>query len=972
MRTLSYNNGSDLREIIRGLVDEFPGHELRFIIPSRKDRRFFPKDYGDTLTLWTWQDIYEDIIIPENRKRTLSPPDHLFILRRILDEALSHHPEKVKSLPGLKRPGFLTVLSDDIRELLNEAVSPDVLTEIPESDNPAEFLLPEIYSSYLDYLNGAKLIDSAQIYSSAYEAVRENQSWGKNFVIIFAGFLSFNHAQLQLVQAVRDRCSDTVILKPEAHMAVFHDAGRQLGEQLRASPSAGRIIEISSAEPTLEPEIIARTLALWSSGNWSEGGKFPSFGEIGLMIPEGKEEAFSEAFTRYGVPFCFADGVMISETLPGRIISSLRHIESREFPPYDTAIFLTQRCFAGSKFPVMEAYRAGRYGLDSWSEYLKERISKPEEKSPEILRTALAAIEAFKNFCSFMKEGHTPAKIMTAYNEFLHTPGLWLERDDNISQFPELDEAMRLTASAIETVSDKVTALNELLPDLGQAKDDNLKGEDAYNFLEDWCRNSHVRAPLQLSESVQVFTGQPPVLASFPVWIMSGVTQKSWSPNEKASPLLGNEERMILNDNGAFLPRTKEKAEQREALFRRLLQTGEVMTIISRPLLDDDGRPVSPSPFMSKFLDDMPSWKCETLKSGGINILLGADGFMFPEIDAGKGVRRCAPCVKYGMRNVGASDIQELLECPHLWYQRRKAKLYQPDSELVPPAQWGNMLHAYWESVWKIYREDMTATGAKFSAIAESEWDKLLQTEKKEDAYGDFLRLVKDSRLSRRLEAVAFRAKRLAGVQAEILDMMHKDYTHESILLEKEAQLIFEDEGITFTGQCDRIEILRDSKGASLAFITDYKEGRMSSKSYDAGVKISGKTWNTSSDDAEFKHGLQLSLYAAMFKEKRGYDVSGVYILGHEDGNIWGTFSPETAGKFAGFTSYDSNGKKSALDTGITGRVNEGKRAMSFAVRILKAGIFAPEYEAERCKNCHIKSICRKGEFRGEITDDGD
>ena len=284
MRTLSYNNGSDFRHMIQELTREFSGHELRFVIPSRKDRRFFPKGYDENLTLWTWQDIYEDIIIPGKRKRTLSPPDHLFILRRILDDSLSRHSEKVKSLPGLKRPGFLTVLSDDIRELLNEAVSPGILTEIPDSDNPAEFLLPEIYREYMKYLEDYRLLDSAQIYSAAYEAVLGNQEWGKNLIIIFAGFLSFNHSQLQLVQAVRDRCYDTVILKPEAHMAAFHDAGRQLGEQLGASPSAGRIIGIPSAEPALEPEIIARTLVLWQSGNWSEGGKFPGFGEIGIMI----------------------------------------------------------------------------------------------------------------------------------------------------------------------------------------------------------------------------------------------------------------------------------------------------------------------------------------------------------------------------------------------------------------------------------------------------------------------------------------------------------------------------------------------------------------------------------------------------------------------------------------------------------------------------------------------------------------
>ena len=593
---------------------------------------------------------------------------------------------------------------------------------------------------------------------------------------------------------------------------------------------------------------------------------------------------------------------------------------------------------------------------------------------------------------------------MDSFDKFLNTPGLWLERDDNISDYPELDESMRLTASAIETVSEKVTALRELLPDLGSVKDYGLRGEDAYDFLEDWCRNSHVRAPLQLSNSVQIFAGTPPVLSSFPVWIMSGVTQKSWSPNEKASPLLGNEERMRLNENGAFLPRTKEKAEQREALFRRLIMTGEKLTVISRPLLDDEGRPVSESPFMSKFLNDMTDWKMEKLNSEGlnsegINILLGSDGFTFEGIDPVgidpvgidpvNNTKRHVPCVKAHANTVAASNIQELLECPFLWYQHQSAKLYQPDSELVAPAEWGNMLHKYWESVWKIYREDMTT---RFTEIAESEWKKLIKSDKDDQNYGKFHQLVNDHRLKRRLEALAFRANRLAGVQAFILDALHKDYEHEAILLEDEAQLQSsykddEHKGINFTGKCDRIEILRGHDGSRIAFIADYKEGRMSAKSYDSGMKnLAGKSWNTGPEcnndpkRTEFKHGLQLSLYAAMFTEKWGFDVSGahilsgVYILGHEDGRVWGSFSAGTRGIFAGFAPDNSEGKKIALDTDISGRVDEGRYAMECAVRILKTGEFYPDYDSEKCKFwkckfCHIKSICRKGEFKGDITD---
>ncbi len=961
MRTLSYNNRSDFDAIIHSLRQEFSGRELRFIVPSRKDKRLMPGH--DELITWTWQDVYENIVPPGNRRRTLSPPDHLLILRKILKDSIINHSDKIESLPGVERAGFLSVLSSDIRELLNEGVSPEQLITNEKSDNPAEFLLPEIYTEYMKYLETFGLLDSAQVYSAAYDAIRDNQDWGKGLVIIFAGFLSFTHAQLELVKAIRDRCYETIIIKPEANMRGFHDAGIQLGEQEKASPSAGSIIEISSAEPGLEPEIIARTLALWSAGHFESAGEFPGFGRIGLMIDEGREESFSESFARYGVPCTFRDGVTISRTLPGKILSALRHLNARQFPTYDTAILWTQPCFAGSKFPVMTAYKSGRSGIDDWEKYLSERDDDPA------FHTAMIAANAVKKFCAFLDVYHTPSQIMNEFSGFLHTPGIWLERKDNISPFPELDESMRMTASAIETVSEKVTALHELLPDLGRANDDKLKGDDAYNFLEDWCRNSHIRAPLQMSNSVQIFAGRPPVLTSFPVWIMSGVTQKSWSQSQKASPLLGNEERLRLNENGAFLPRTKEKAEQNEAVFRRLLMTGETLTIISRPLLDDEGRPVSASPFMKKFLDDMPGWKMKQQDSEGIKILLGADGFTFPEIDAGENISRYTPCARSHSDSVNASDIQELLECPFLWYQKRKAKLFQPDPELVSPAQWGNLLHKYWESVWKIYRKDMAAKGTHFVSIAKSEWEKLSAVD---DSYSEFSSLLRDPRLKRKIETLRFRALRLAVVQGRIINILHKDYTHESILLEDEAHLEYETGGVKFFGKCDRIEILRGNDDSQIAFIADYKEGRKPSRDYDKGMNIESKFWRKEDEPESFKHGLQLSLYSAMFREKYKYDVSGVYILGHEDGRVWGTFSGLTAGMFKSFTPINDDGKNIAPDIDIAGRVSEGQYAMECAVRILKGGEFMPDYDSDKCRNCGITSICRKGEFRGEITDEGE
>ena len=948
---LAYNNASDLSRILH----TFKGTNLRFIIPSRKDKFFFPlRDaFHD---LWTWNDIYNDIMrASHSRKSVLSPPDHLMILRSILDEVLSLYRDKADSLPGIKRAGFLEVISTDIRELLNEAVSPGQLPHVPESDNPSEFLLPEVYSRYTDYLAANSLLDSAGVYTAALEALKDSQSWGRELSLVFTGFLSFTHGQLELVKALADRCEHITLIKPEANLEHFHDASSQFAATTHAPQSKGRIIELDVNEPDLEPEMTARTLALWASGELKDWGEFPGFDAIGLTVSEGREDSFSQAFTRYGIPHNFMSGIPISRTLPGKVLASLATLSTRSFPTYETAMLLTQPCFAGITFPVMSAYRAGRTGLDDWEEFLSGGEG-------EAFADALCAVRAIRKFCSTLDVKNTPVRIMEAFNDFLHTPGLWLNKKDKTALFPELDEATRQTASAIETIEHKTMSLLELMPDLGRVKDDTLSKEDAYNFLESWCRNTNTRAPIQLANSVRIFTGQPPVLASFPVWIMTGVTQKTWSSTTNTSPLLGTEERVKLQELDTHLPMPADKARQREAVFRRMLHTGEKLTLISRPLLDDEGRPTSESPFMQRFRDDAKLWTIAKHKteSEGINILLGGDGYIFPEIDASGKRERTVPVIKHKADTVGAGDINKLLFCPFVWWQERQAHIYDSSPELATPADWGNLLHKYWQCVWQRYSVNLKAPGQVFMSIASDEWKKLTG-DRECESYRDFHRLF-DSRLRRRLNSLKFRVDRLAGVQAAIIDGLHGEgWVHEKVLLEENAHLRASAGGVTFLGQCDRVEILTNPDGSRRAFIADYKTG--TGEGYEAGNDISSFWWDTEhkgTDSGYFKKGLQLSVYAALFDE---CELSGVYILALETGQVLGTVEKSVEDIFKPYTSKN-------FSTDIQARINEGAYAMECAVRILEKGEFTPEYSSKLCEYCKVKSLCRRGEFRRDTTAD--
>ena len=940
----AYNNSRELAGILSGIKRDTL---TRIIVPSRKDKPFLNEHNP-----LTWQELYEEISSSSFRA-VFSPPDHQMILRSIFEAVSSSCREKIASLPGISKPGFLEVLSSDIRELINEAVPPGMLAYDPDSDKPSEFLLPLVYSEYVRYLERYKLMDSAQVCSLALDALNANPDWGKGETFIFAGFLSFNHSQLELVKTLEARAGRLIIIKPEAHLANFGDAASQFGKRVRAKPSAGHIRELRISEPGLEPEMTARTLALWSAGEYPD---FPGFDAIALMLDKGRIDAFVQAFRRYGVPYDLMSGIPISQTLPGRILASVHNLSTQDFPTYDTAMLLAQPCFAGAGFPVLYAYKSGRTGLDAWEDFLSNNEGK-------VFEDALRAVREIRKFQNILAHRNSIRRIIEAFYEFLTAKGLWLNRPDRTAGAPELDESIRTTASAIETIQHKVMTLSELMPDLGPLQDNMLSGEDAYDFLETWCRNTNTRAPIQTANSVRMFPEQPPVLASFPVWIMTGVSSRTWSGNIQSSPLLDGEARSRLNEIEAHLPDLADKAQQKEALFRRLVHTGETLTIISRPLLDDEGRPVTESPFMQRFRDEMKGWTVEESGSEGINILLGGDGFTFAGIDAEGEEKRRSPVITKKAEAVGASDIAELLGCPFLWWQKRQAKIYEQGLELATSADWGNLLHKYWECVWRTYSLDMNAPGSIFSRIALNEWARLTDKEHPGEDYKEFHRLIADPRLQRRLTSIKYRADRLTAIQAGILDALHgAGWTHTKILLEENAHLKETVDDVAFLGQCDRIELLTSPKGAPAAFIVDYKTGNGAKR--DDKTKLDPSVWWNTSEWEEFTRGLQLSVYAELAR-KKGYNLAGVYILGLEDGQVSGTIVDDAKGFFDEYKSEKFGGD-------IESRVNEGKYAMECAARILERGEFAPVYDSELCKWCKVKSLCRKGEFNGEIIADSD
>ena len=980
MRVIPYLKVSELDRLMRSFLPL--GEDVRFVVPSRRDRSWwrertgqgeFGPDEPPAAILWNWQDLYEDLCAFCEAKclRPIEPPDHRLILNRLLGALLKEEPELLALWPGLGRAGFLDILSEDVRELLNEAVLPEQAEAgLPEGDPTAQ-ILPRLYRSYLEYLEDNGLMDSAQVCTAALELLDgEPLPWGGDLTIVFSGFLSFTQAQIRLIRRLNTRCREVVILKPETALPDFHDAARQLeglAWEEPPQPNPGRIVQMSAAECELEAEAVARALALWNVGRGplAKEGSFPGFGAIGMMLPVDGEEAAIEALSRFAIPYTPARGTPVDRTLPGRMLSATWTLWSRDFPTYETALLLDQPCFAGDRLSVPETLRAGPRGLASWKAYLKEDAS-PEEGQGRKRTPAVAAIAALERFGRALSRGGTPSELMGAFHRFLTEKGLWLERLAALPlQYPELDDAIRTTASAIDSVREKFLALRELLPDIGPAGRTPLKGDEAAEFLLSWCRETRIRPELPLSGAVTLYLGPPPVLASHPIWIMLGVSQREWPGRIAGSPLLGSPERERLAEAEAWLPSVQDKRLQREALFRRLVHTGENLTLLSRPEADENGRPLPDTPFLERFVADLDGWSADRLPAAGVEILLPCDGHIFPEADAPLDGRppRFTPSAAdraggAGLPNLAVSALQTLLECPLRYWLQARARLRERPLGLATAADWGSLAHKFWERVWRRFGREREP----FPELVEAEWQTLASAQEDYEAFG---RLIRDRRLARGLEVLRFRVRRLGTLQARLLERLRQSgFRHEAVLLEEEAELACEWEGVRFSGRCDRVEVLEDRDGRTHAVITDYKSGR--SPRYEEGMKdLRQYSWHSRDDGGpeQIRRGLQLSAYALMYGSRQSAPVlSGVCFLGHQDGGLAGTFAESLRGIYGEELQGETRGNRCTLEE----RRDEARYAMTCAARLLREGRFSPFYDSPACRYCDMKSLCRRGETMGE------
>ncbi|GHS88331.1 hypothetical protein AGMMS49957_09650 [Synergistales bacterium] len=976
MRVIPYRKVSDLDGLLGARIEECKDvrHNVSasaFIVPSRRDRDWWrlrarveslspQARLENNALLWNWEDIYNDVrvFLGLPKLRQIDPPDHRVILSFIVNQFLNEDERRglVSAWPGLKRPGFIDILADDLRELINEAVSPEQLS-LAERDEDLSAVLPELYRRYIAYLDAHDLMDSSQIPLKTLETlVGKNgdvEAWFKERTFTFVGFMSFTGAQLALVRKIKSLSPyDVVVFKPTTDLDDFQDATKQLEDvtwEEEPPPAPGTVISLLSSESSLESEMVARLLALWREGEGElakNARGFPGFGAVGISVTDRRLLPMEAALRRFRIPYVPARGRSISKNILGANLGSIWTAWTEGLDTRSVALLLSQP-WAGteSDFSASDAQRSGPNGVSGWEDYLKQKGPK----------SALRAFKAIVKFCRAVEKGATPERLLGALRDFLTTRGLWASALlDSLTDYPAFDESLRELAGSVAEVEDKRNALRELQPDLGPAGGVTMKGKAAMRFLNDWCQDTMVSPAPPLLCAVTLYVGPPPILASHPVWIMTDVTQKAWPGQSFASPLLGEREREIIATTEAWLPSAHDKRVQKEALFRRLLQTGDELTVISRASTDDEGHPTAPTALLDSFFEDVKGWTLiDDIPAFGPAALSGGDVY-FSDIEPSSTERSeyqpaAVPVLRAGEPlSLPVSDLHELLGCPMRWWLARRAGVTTIDRELFSRAEAGSFTHKIWENVLTSLAEE--SQKETFSSAADREWKKALSLES--DGYASYRRLLKDYRLERHRKNIEFYIARLARFQdgiSERLESLRSDGLAPRLVgRETEVDLTqCEIDGVRFTGRCDRMDVF---EGGGIV-ILDYKLGK--------SVNYEKKSETLCAYNKIFKWGLQLSAYALLYNRGAKDDsrVVGVGFLGHGDGAIAGTFEPPFD------LCYTGRADRGAR---LAERTEEAQDAMKRAAAILKSGEFAPRYESAACARCDFKGVCRKGEMNGD------
>ncbi|MFA0887800.1 MAG: PD-(D/E)XK nuclease family protein [Synergistales bacterium] len=960
----------EYRKVSQGLetARRLLGPNTVFVVPTREDGRILrealsaenPADPAHSP--WTMSEFYRKTLSGLEEaggspqwQRQVDPPDHWAILSFLLDRVFEEAGETDAPPPGARMPGFIPLLGEQLRELLREEATPETLGlslgcgTCPEGSpcrklSTPEGLLCRLFHAYGRYLPENGLADSASLPTLARRALEENPQAAAGFLagkrFVFAGFLSFTHAQAALVRHLHRMGVSVSVLKPAVGLAGFADAIDQLipltdrtGPALELSSSRDEpfsVFDLSSGNTPMEPDTAARALALWNAGDGPLAAfPFPGWDGIAIQAPSSEAALFASSLARYRIPFCEADGLAVSATAPWAFAAAVLDAAGAGWPPLETAALLASFLAAGDLLPLSGTLSTSPRGEKGWSLFLGRLADR-------------APAEAFSRAAAFsrvVERGATPVGLLGALKALWKSPGISGGRMSRLAErHPDLDLFVRQAHEALRELDRKILLEQERYPSIGPARDRVLRKAQARAYLSEWAEETTVRPPSSLAGTVALFGKNPPVWFFRPCFILAGCTAKTWPGPLKEAPLLCDAARRILNETPPEgmrfrLPLMADRRLQQEALFRRLLATGESLAVLSRAESDGQGRPLDATPFFETSI--FSGWgRLAGRFFRPVSAALPREGEpVFPQIEPRAGEPRVVrkPLPPAAARDPGPAphaslgELDTWLDCPFRYWALRLADLDEPARGLFDPARAGTFLHTLWQEVWK---RRLSGPRETLASLVEELWEPVILDPDERRGYPT---LGLDPRLSRRKRRLKELALRLAALQEETEQVFEPRRT----VQHRERSMTLEVGGVNFRGRADRVEVFEGG-----FIVLDYKSGRI----------------------APYKRSLQLAAYSVALEDLLGLPSWGTGILGHADGRLYLALSddcPLTFPRGNGITAAKPKTLEASLE-----RAREGLSAM--ARGILSGSFPAAHRTASACPHCPARGLCRLGEARGE------
>lgn len=920
--------------------------DIVFIVPAGLDREALLDEicsgepfFGDKPQVMTAGDL-----LAELSRRGLSapgvidPPDHNLILRWLLEGFLkAMEEEKTALAPGVYHRGFVSVLGDNIKDLLAEEISPEELSrsifgeEEPEASRP-EAILIRLYQSYIDYLAEHKLADAAQIPLLVRQAMNSEAAlkWIKNTVFVFSGFLSFTGSQLKLVSALSE-LTTVLMLQPETGLDNFHDGIYQLKQEYKKRPGwSVKTAELEASNKHLELEALARETALWADGqgSFSQLGTLTDYGDIGIMISPDRLSILRYALERYQIPYNLRVRGTVGETPAGRLAVEIWTAFSCGWDYFHTLPLISNPLLFTAKDGSLPQLPAGSFptGFESWQKALRGRGE--------------LVLNEMDLFCRKLAAGGTPVEILTAWSNFLNSRAVQTAQKTAWAAGAEasLDEEVKNIAFALFELDKKIKVLTDEARDLGEAAEICLKGAEAAGYITDWGSTATLPIQLPQSRSLTVYAGMPPILTSHRFWIMTGVDLAAWPGTIRESLLLGNSQKSVFNEaqlkkeeGAAHLPELREEREQKEAVFRRLAATAREGLIITRSLTDNSKDPVGESPFVTSMLsqkDKSRGWeligKCQyptddAMPDGGApwfpqaEVISSEAVITEPDkMPEGRAEAEAAPVLR-------VSDLDTWAQCPYKYWCLRKMNLETPQETLYSPMTAGSLVHKIWEEA---LNEELCQKGRSIWGYVTENWQRF-KNEKYPELDGDTRLLRYEKKL---LKNVMEMALRLDTIEEKARAAGRSSISTELSLPE------YEIEGCRFHAKADRIDYYSDG-----VVLLDYKLGS-------ASTHLSE---------------LQIAAYFVMLRKAEISDkLLGFGWLGHRDCSLDGYFEKSAREIY----QPDRGHKTSASEL-----AELAEKTMSDMAASVRQGIYKPVYDPKNkgCSSCPFSVLCRKRESSG-------